>query len=177
MPVPKMSDGWKASFDGATGRLTKAHDGDKIEVTFSLNGSLPPLQEEDMDQATDEEGQMMASYPEFTVKVSKPGSRQTMELECFFPDDVQDGATDEEDPPNIFSIRNIVIYEGEVTESTYIIDTDNLEPQFYSYLLSYLADRGVDNQFADEFVDFTTASEQKEYIQSLQKLKDFIGSN
>lgn len=176
MALTKMSDGWKASFDGASGKLTKTHDGDKIEVTFSLNGSIPPLQEEEMDQVGDDEDQMVASYPEFSVKVSKPGSRQVMELECFFPEDVQDGVTDDEDPANLFSIRSVIIYEGEVTDGTFIIDTDNLEPQFYSYLLSYLADRGVDNQFADEFVDFTTAAEQKEYIHSLQKLKDFIGS-
>lgn len=171
--LPTMSDGWKVSFDGAAGTLSKTHDGDKIEVLFSLNGSIPSIQDEDVEEPQDEEPGVV-SYPEFSVKVSKPGNSNSLEFECYFPEDVQDGVSDES--VNLFSIRSVIMYEGEVTESTYIVDTENLDPNVYSYFLSYLADRSIDNQFADEFIGLTTAAEQREYVRSLEKLKDFIGS-
>ena len=37
------------------------------------------------------------------------------------------------DHPNVFSIRSIVLNKGEVTDATYIIDTENIDP--VSFLL------------------------------------------
>ena len=41
-------------------------------------------------------------------------------------------------------------------------------------MLTYLQERGVDNQFAEELIDVATAIENREYITSLEKLQKFI---
>ncbi|XP_077975476.1 complement component 1 Q subcomponent-binding protein, mitochondrial-like [Styela clava] len=168
VPLPKMSDGWKVSFKGAEGSLSKSHEGDTIEVSFTLNGSVPPVSDEV------EEEPNMVSYPDFNIKVTKSGNPKTVEFECYFPDDVQSEMADES--MSMFSIRNVVIYEGEISDETYIIDTENLDENVYSYFLSFLADRSVDQQFAEEFIELATAAEQQEYIISLQNLRDFISN-
>ena len=53
----------------------------------------------------------------------------------------------------------------------------NLFPQaLYDHLMDFLADRGVDNTFADELVELSTALEHQEYITFLEDLKSFVKS-
>lgn len=167
--MPGLSDGWKVKFLGAEGVLSRSQDGDKIDVSFSLNGSVPPMHLEDEEVEPD-----ITSYPDFTVKVTKAGNSKTVEFECYFPEDVQEGIADES--MSLFSVRSILVYEGEVEDETYMIDTEHLDPSVYSYFLSYLADRGVDSQFAQEFIQLCTVAEHDEYVRSLEKLKSFISS-
>lgn len=44
----------------------------------------------------------------------------------------------------------------------------------YDHLMDFLADRGVDNTFADELVELSTALEHQEYIAFLEDLKGFV---
>lgn len=44
----------------------------------------------------------------------------------------------------------------------------------YDHLMDFLADRGVDNTFADELVELSTALEHQEYIKFLEDLKGFV---
>lgn len=44
----------------------------------------------------------------------------------------------------------------------------------YDHLMDFLADRGVDNTFADELVELSTALEHQEYIKFLEDLKSFV---
>lgn len=44
----------------------------------------------------------------------------------------------------------------------------------YDHLMDFLADRGVDNTFADELVELSTALEHQEYITFLEDLKSFV---
>lgn len=46
----------------------------------------------------------------------------------------------------------------------------------YDHLMDFLADRGVDNTFADELVELSTALEHQEYITFLEDLKSFVKS-
>lgn len=46
----------------------------------------------------------------------------------------------------------------------------------YDHLMDFLADRGVDNTFADELVELSTALEHQEYITFLEDLKGFVKS-
>lgn len=174
MELPRMSDGWKLKLNGAEGVLSKNQEGDQIEVSFTLNGSVPPLSEEEGEEMEGEDD--ITSFPDFTVKVSKSGTAKKVEFECYFPEDVALQTQDADESMGMFSIRSAIVYEGEVTDETYIIDTENLDPDVYSYFLSYLADRSVDDQFAREFVELTTAAEHEEYVRSLQKLKSFIST-
>lgn len=55
------------------------------------------------------------------------------------------------------------------------VDSNHLSPQaLYDHLMDFLADRGVDNTFADELIALSTALEHKEYIQFLEDLKQFV---
>lgn len=44
----------------------------------------------------------------------------------------------------------------------------------YDHLMDFLADRGVDNTFADELVELSTALEHREYIAFLEDLQGFV---
>lgn len=46
----------------------------------------------------------------------------------------------------------------------------------YDHLMDFLEDRGVDNNFADELVELSTALEHQEYITFLEDLKGFVKS-
>lgn len=44
----------------------------------------------------------------------------------------------------------------------------------YDHMMDFLADRGVDNTFADELTELSTAIEHKEYIKFLEDLQSFV---
>ena len=50
----------------------------------------------------------------------------------------------------------------------------NLLQALYDHLMDFLADRGVDNTFADELIELSTALEHQEYITFLEDLKSFV---
>lgn len=47
----------------------------------------------------------------------------------------------------------------------------------YDHLMDFLADRGVDNTFADELMELSTAVEHQEYIKFLEELQGFVKCN
>lgn len=47
----------------------------------------------------------------------------------------------------------------------------------YDHLMDFLADRGVDNTFADELIELSTAVEHQEYIKFLEDLESFVKCN
>lgn len=47
----------------------------------------------------------------------------------------------------------------------------------YDHLMDFLADRGVDNTFADELMELSTAFEHQEYIKFLEDLQGFVKCN
>lgn len=47
----------------------------------------------------------------------------------------------------------------------------------YDHLMDFLADRGVDNTFADELMELSTAIEHQEYIKFLEHLQGFVKCN
>lgn len=47
----------------------------------------------------------------------------------------------------------------------------------YDHLMDFLADRGVDNTFADELMELSTAIEHQEYIKFLENLQGFVKCN
>lgn len=44
-------------------------------------------------------------------------------------------------------------------------------------MMDFLADRGVDNTFADELMELSTAIEHQQYIKFLEELKTFVKCN
>uniref|UniRef100_H2ZMS5 Complement component 1 Q subcomponent-binding protein, mitochondrial n=1 Tax=Ciona savignyi TaxID=51511 RepID=H2ZMS5_CIOSA len=154
--------------DGAECKLTKNLKGDEIEVSFNVNASVPPFHSDDPDEQSE-----IIAQPDFTVLIKKPSSSDSLSFDCFFPD--SDHETEgEPEPENIFSIRLLTTYKGEIKESTYSIETENIDSEMYAMLLTYLEDRGIDNEFASDLENLATALENQEYITALEKLHKFV---
>lgn len=167
MLAVKDVPGWKKTIDGAECLLTKSIQGDTIDVSFNVNASVPPL---DLDNP-DAENQDICAEPDFMVTVTKTSSSQTLTFDCYFP---EPSGAEEGEPDNIFSIRSVTVYKDEMKDSTYSMETEHMDENLYGNLLTYLQERGVDNQFADDLIELATSVENQQYVKSLESLHDFV---
>uniref|UniRef100_A0A3P8T478 Complement component 1 Q subcomponent-binding protein, mitochondrial n=1 Tax=Amphiprion percula TaxID=161767 RepID=A0A3P8T478_AMPPE len=81
---------------------------------------------------------------------------------------------------DIFAIREVSFQpEGDTEwkETCYTLNTDSLDWALYDHMMDFLADRGVDNTFADELMELSTAIEHQEYIKFLEDLQGFVKCN
>jgi len=168
--IPTFSRAWKIDRRGPDCKLTKQIDNERIEVTFNVNQSVPPLISENVDE-TDE----VRAEPDFNVDIKK-GS-QVLSVECFFPDEDEEGEYNDDgytDNESNFSIRHLTLHDGEINVYDYVMETENLDKDLYSYFLKYLGARGIDNMFSDELVQYATAVENNCYIRALEGIESFI---
>lgn len=176
--LPKVSGGWELQLNGTEAKLTRSVSGEKVIVTFNVNNSIPPKMEEEPEQgqkAEDNEPDIV-STPNFVIEVTKQGSKNSLVFDCHFPED-EIGHGEGEEESDIFTIREVSFQpEGEEDwkETSYTLNTDSLDWALYDHLMDFLADRGVDNTFADELVELSTALEHQEYIKFLEDLNGFI---
>uniref|UniRef100_A0A8D2LJR5 Complement component 1 Q subcomponent-binding protein, mitochondrial n=1 Tax=Varanus komodoensis TaxID=61221 RepID=A0A8D2LJR5_VARKO len=172
-----MSGGWELDVQGTEAKLTRKVAGETVTVSFNINNSIPPSFEEPSEGQKAEEDQEpeLMSNPNFVVEVTKDDTKQTLVLDCHYPED--EGDHGEEGESDIFSIREVSFQptgESEWRENNYTLNTDSLDWALYDHLMDFLADRGVDNTFADELVNLSTALEHREYIRFLEDLKLFV---
>ncbi|XP_030041808.1 complement component 1 Q subcomponent-binding protein, mitochondrial [Microcaecilia unicolor] len=174
--LPKVSGGWELEIHGTEAKLVKKIAGEKVTVTFNTNNSIPPSFEEESQegQKGDENEPELVSMPNFVVEVTKQDTKQTLVFDCHYPEDEAGHGEGESD---IFSIREVSFQptgDSEWKETSYNLNTDSLDWALYDHLMDFLADRGVDNTFADELVELSTSLEHQEYIQFLEDLKKFV---
>ncbi|XP_014688035.2 complement component 1 Q subcomponent-binding protein, mitochondrial [Equus asinus] len=179
--LPKMSGGWELEVNGTEAKLVRKVAGEKITVTFNINNSIPPTfdgeEEPSQGQKVEEQEPELTSTPNFVVEVIKNGGKKALVLDCHYPED--EVGQEEEDESDIFSIREVSFQstgESEWKDTNYTLNTDSLDWALYDHLMDFLADRGVDNTFADELVELSTALEHQEYITFLEDLKGFVKS-
>ncbi|EAW90337.1 complement component 1, q subcomponent binding protein, isoform CRA_c [Homo sapiens] len=154
----------------------------RITVTFNINNSIPPTfdgeEEPSQGQKVEEQEPELTSTPNFVVEVIKnDDGKKALVLDCHYPED-EVGQEDEAES-DIFSIREVSFQstgESEWKDTNYTLNTDSLDWALYDHLMDFLADRGVDNTFADELVELSTALEHQEYITFLEDLKSFVKS-
>ncbi|XP_051491741.1 complement component 1 Q subcomponent-binding protein, mitochondrial [Apus apus] len=175
--LPKISGGWELEVQGTEAKLVRKIAGEKITVTFNINNSIPPSAEEETqeEQKPDEQEPDLTSTPNFVVEVIKDDTKQTLVLDCHYPED-EIGHEGEEES-DIFTIREVSFQptgESDWKETNYTLNTDSLDWALYDHLMDFLADRGVDNTFADELIELSTALEHQEYIKFLEDLKSFV---
>ncbi|XP_010741426.2 complement component 1 Q subcomponent-binding protein, mitochondrial [Larimichthys crocea] len=180
--LPKMSGGWELEMNGTEAKLTRSLGGEKITVTFNVNNSIPPNFEEEIEQGQQksaEEEPEIVSTPNFVVEVTKQASKHSLVFDCHFPEDEMSHGEGEEES-DIFAIREVSFQpEGDTDwkETSYTLNTDSLDWALYDHLMDFLADRGVDNTFADELMELSTAVEHQEYIKFLEDLQGFVKCN
>ncbi|XP_060503606.1 complement component 1 Q subcomponent-binding protein, mitochondrial [Panthera onca] len=179
--LPKMSGGWELEVNGTEATLVRKVAGEKITVTFNINNSIPPTfageEEPSQGQKAEEQEPELTSTPNFVVEVIKNGGKKALVLDCHYPED--EVGQEEEDESDIFAIREVSfqsVGESEWKDTNYTLNTDSLDWALYDHLMDFLADRGVDNTFADELVELSTALEHREYITFLEDLKGFVKS-
>lgn len=179
--LPKMSGGWELESNGAEVKLVRSVSGEKITVSFNVNNSIPPNFEEEAEtgqqQQKGEEEQDIVSTPNFVVEVTKQEAAKTaLVFDCHFPEDeIAHGEGEEES--DIFAIREVSFQpegDSDWKETSYTLSTDSLDWALYDHLMDFLADRGVDNTFADELMELSTAMEHQEYIKFLEDLGSFV---
>ncbi|TKS83625.1 Complement component 1 Q subcomponent-binding protein, mitochondrial [Collichthys lucidus] len=177
--LPKMSGGWELEMNGTEAKLTRGLAGEKITVTFNVNNSIPPNFEEEIEQGQQksaEEEPEIVSTPNFVVEVTKQGSKHSLVFDCHFPEDEMSHGEGEEES-DIFAIREVSFQpegDSDWKETSYTLNTDSLDWALYDHLMDFLADRGVDNTFADELMELSTAVEHQEYIKFLEDLQGFV---
>ncbi|XP_052454523.1 complement component 1 Q subcomponent-binding protein, mitochondrial isoform X1 [Carassius gibelio] len=182
--LPKMSGGWELELNGTEAKLNRSLSGEKITITFNVNNSIPPQLEEDPEHAqkSPEDEPDIVSTPNFVVEVTKPGVKSSLVFDCHFPEDElfvseQTAHGEAEEESDIFAIREVSFQpegDAEWKETSYTLNTDSLDWALYDHLMGFLADRGVDNTFADELIELSTALEHQEYIKFLENLSTFV---
>ncbi|KAF6092577.1 complement C1q binding protein [Phyllostomus discolor] len=179
--LPKMSGGWDLEVNGTEAKLVRNVGGEKVTVTFNINNSIPPTydgeEEPSQGQKVEEQEPELTSTPNFVVEVVKKDGKKALVLDCHYPED--EVGQEEEGESDIFSIREVSFQstgESEWKDTNYTLNTDSLDWALYDHLMDFLADRGVDNTFADELVELSTALEHQEYITFLEDLKSFVKS-
>ncbi|XP_063300673.1 complement component 1 Q subcomponent-binding protein, mitochondrial [Pelobates fuscus] len=176
--LPKMTGGWELDVHGTEAKLIRKLSGEKVTVTFNTNNSIPPTFDEESQegQKAEENEPELVSTPNFVVEVTKQDTKETLVLDCHFPED-EVGHGEEEEESDLFTIREVSFQptgETDWKENSYTLSTDSLDWALYDHLMDFLADRGVDNTFADELVELSTALEHQEYIRFLENLKSFV---
>ncbi|XP_067864023.1 complement component 1 Q subcomponent-binding protein, mitochondrial isoform X2 [Heptranchias perlo] len=175
--LPTVSGGWAIGLNGTEAKLVRKVDGEKVTVCFNINNSIPPtMEEEPQEGQKDAENEPeIISTPNFVVEVTKLSNNQSLVFDCHYPEDeIGHGDEDESD---VFAIREVSFQsttEDDWKDTSYTLNTDSLDWALYDHLMDFLADRGVDNTFADELVELSTALEHQEYIKFLEDLKGFI---
>uniref|UniRef100_G3TMX3 Complement component 1 Q subcomponent-binding protein, mitochondrial n=1 Tax=Loxodonta africana TaxID=9785 RepID=G3TMX3_LOXAF len=179
--LPKMSGGWELEVNGTEAKLVRKVAGEKITVTFNINNSIPPTfsgeEEPSQEQKAEEQEPELTSTPNFVVEVIKNDGKKALVLDCHYPED--EVGQEEEEESDIFSIREVSFQSPDKSDwkdTEYTLNTDSLDWALYDHLMDFLADRGVDNTFADELVELSTALEHREYITFLEDLKSFVKS-
>uniref|UniRef100_A0A096LXP0 Complement component 1 Q subcomponent-binding protein, mitochondrial n=1 Tax=Poecilia formosa TaxID=48698 RepID=A0A096LXP0_POEFO len=177
--LPKMSGGWELEMNGTEAKLTKQLSGEKITVTFNVNNSIPPNFEDEVEQGqqqkSPEDEPEIVSTPNFVIEVTKQGGKHSLVFDCHFPEDEGPGSF--KLASQIFAIREVSFQpegDSDWKETSYTLNTDSLDWALYDHMMDFLADRGVDNTFADELTELSTAIEHKEYIKFLEDLQSFV---
>ncbi|XP_054611899.1 complement component 1 Q subcomponent-binding protein, mitochondrial isoform X1 [Dunckerocampus dactyliophorus] len=204
--LPKMSGGWQLTLDGTEAQLTKHAAAEKITVTFNVNNSILPNFAEEADEGQQKSGEEVEilSTPNFVVEVTKQAAKHSLVIDCQFLQDevphthatyivnrMHGGSTSnlsccfqmghgEGEESDIFGICEVSFQpEGDEDwkETSYTLTKDSLNDDLYDHMMDFLADRGVDNTFADELMELSTAIEHQEYIKFLEDLKSFVKCN
>ncbi|XP_077448532.1 complement component 1 Q subcomponent-binding protein, mitochondrial [Stigmatopora argus] len=178
--LPKISGGWELSMDGTEVLLTKHAGGEKITVTFNVNNSILPNFADEADQGEQKPGEEdeIVSTPNFVVEVKKQAAKHTLVIDCqFLQDELAEGDGEESDIFGVFEVSFQAEGDVEWKETSYTLTKDSLNDSLYDHMMDFLADRGVDNTFADELIELSTAIEHQEYIKFLEELKTFVKCN
>lgn len=163
-------EGWTPSKDGTKVILTKTFHDEKIKVSFDVNNSV------DMESFEEEGNEVppMVSRPNFEVEIKK-SSGKVLKVYCEFEYDEQGlDAPPAEQEDQIRDQFNIIDVHLGNAENSYSLQSSVMDADMYEFLMDMLDERGVDDIFITNMVDFSTTYEHDLYVNFLADMKDFI---
>nr|KAG5700331.1 hypothetical protein BaRGS_029583 [Batillaria attramentaria] len=170
----KGVDGFQVETKDADVTLTRKTGNETVVVKFSINGAVDaanPIQ--GGEQETEPE---MVCQPPFSVEICK-GDGRTLSLQCGFvsPDELeQGGPQDAEAIVDSFEIHEVALHTGEWKETVYSVQADIMDGNLYDLLMDMLDERGINDEFVNQLVDFSTMYEHGRYVDFLKGLKSFV---
>jgi len=187
--VPKLEH-FVATIKGTEIVLTRQFLKETVTVKFdvneneNVNENVPS--EEDMEEDDEGAGGEIVSYPNFTVTITKP-SGKSIEIDCIYEQDEQ-GELDEEledeqdevkeqSAAPKFKMDSVAVLEAGQTRAdggVYESETTNMDFNLYNHLMNMLAERGVDNEFGEDLLRFSTAVEHEQHVAFLQDLRQCV---
>jgi len=173
--LPKIR-GFDVKTEGGDVTLTKSANGETIVVKMSVNGAVDSVAAPDEQPSQDEPPQMVCRPP-FEIEMTKE-SGSVLALQCSFPsteEPFQD-AQQEAHPDKIedqFEIQEVAFHNGEWKDTTFAVSAATMDAELFDLLMDMLDERGINDEFIAQLVDFCTAYENKQYIEFLKSLKSF----
>jgi len=164
------------STNGAEVVLQKQVENETITIRLNVNGTVDDEMNMDKGESKDQPEAKMVSRPPFVVEINKGGD-STLAIQCSFPvqDELIDTTSGEEQQyEDLIELQEVALLKGEKwQDTTYCAQGSMLDGNLYDMLLNMLEERGIDAQFIDQLVEFSTAYEHQNYINFLEGLKDF----
>ncbi|KAL1239733.1 Complement component 1 Q subcomponent-binding protein [Trichinella pseudospiralis] len=137
--------------------LNKTFGSEKISVKFHVSHSVDTAPDFESTESQEQKGPSVISKPSFTVSIEK--ENQKLVFECAFieqyEDDVETNQPND-DTTDLFNIEEIYMYSGDATDNIYSVRGDIIDGGLYDHLMTYLEERGIDHNFAEQLIKFST---------------------
>jgi len=171
--LPKIR-GFEMETIGGDVTLTKTINKEKIVVRLSVNGAVDSVANPD-DAPNENEPPQMVCRPPFEVEMSKENG-VFLALQCAFPsaeEPLEDAQQNQDQIEDQFEIQEVAFHNGEWKDTTYAVSAATMDAELFDLLMDMLDERGINDEFIAELVDYCTSYENKQYIGFLKSLKDF----
>lgn len=180
--LPSIPD-WNIKNDGSNVVFTKTFGSEEITVRTNVNHSVDT---KDFNEEENEEiAAEMVCRPDFAVEIKKGNT--ILGINCAFiePEEMDEEqaanpdmkASDKQSLEDEFQINEISVFEGEFKENTYAVSGEVMDGSMYDLLMDLMDERGIDQSFVRNLIEYTTVYEHKEYVGLLEKLKVFFSQN
>ncbi|KAF6206973.1 hypothetical protein GE061_018210 [Apolygus lucorum] len=169
--IPTEVDGFKVVLDESEVSLIKTTPSETIEVNFNINHSVDTDAEPEINPNADKpELGEMKSKPTFEVEIKR--GAQTLGFTCTIV--TPSAEPQESDYNDLFTIDEVVMYDGEWKDNNYAVSGEVLDGTLYDLMMNLLEDKGITNDFVEKVIDFSTAYEHSKYISLLERVQKFV---
>lgn len=181
--LPKIKGFEIVGSEGPNVSFKKSHDNESITIKFNINNSVDEAlsgvegdnqPEQAQEQSSDAQ---MVSKPSFQVEINK-GGKYTLAIQCIFPpaDEYAPSDVQEETYEDLIEIQDVALLgkSQEWTDDVYSLSASVMDGNLYDMLMKMLEERGIDADFIDQLIEFSTSYEHARYVETLEKLKDFV---
>lgn len=167
--LPSIKGGWgEVKIEGQLGTLIRETPNQKVTVQFTVNDTMPPLEEQDAIEAEDRE---ILCYPAFEVAIEREG-KSTVFLNCMSNDPNANNEESEQED-DAFEVISMAISKKE-DQDPYIMNMDAMEEDFYDSIHLLLEECGITEDFCQSLVRLATDVETNVYLKAMKDLKHFL---